>query len=44
MVARHKDETFAFIQARSKLGGTRSENSSEVDLVSKEDIVMSLEK
>jgi histone deacetylase 6 len=44
MVARHKDETFAFIQARSKLGGTKSENSSEVDLGSKEDIVMSLEK
>lgn len=44
MIARHKDETFAFIQARSKPGGTKSEASSEADLVSKEDIVMSLEK
>jgi hypothetical protein len=44
MIARHKDETFAFIQARSKPGGTKSETSSEADLVSKEDIVMSLEK
>jgi histone deacetylase 6 len=44
MIARHKEETFAFIQARSKPGGPKSETSSEVDLVNKEDIVMSLEK
>jgi histone deacetylase 6 len=44
MISLHKDETFAFIQARAKLGTSKSETSSEVDLVSKEDVVMSLEK
>lgn len=44
MVARHRDETFAFIEARAKLAGSKSETPSEGDPVSKEDIVMSLEK
>jgi histone deacetylase 6 len=44
MVSAHKDETFAFIQARAKLGGSKSESASDVGSVSKEDIVMSLEK
>jgi hypothetical protein len=44
MMLLHKDETFAFIKARAKIGGSKSESSSEVDTVSKEDIVMSLEK
>jgi histone deacetylase 6 len=44
MISLHKDETFAFIKARAKIGGPKSESPSEVDIVSKEDIVMSLEK
>jgi histone deacetylase 6 len=44
MISLHKDETLAFIQARAKLGGSKSEIASEVEHVSKEDIVMSLEK
>ena len=44
MIALHKEEALAFIQARVKLGGLKSETSSEIELVNKEDIVMSLEK
>ena len=44
MIAQHKEEAFAFIQARAKLGWMKSEASSEIELVNKEDIMMSLEK